>query len=144
MFRESLSFGASLTTHKHPRHRRKDEVLHNCAPATANVGSENNKKNASRPTQHRNASQKKRENFQKCHETPFQPTPLCRPHVRAPGRQDNTLTFCKLCCSGCKQGDLVPDPQCPEPPVYALCVTLLALLCRYSEIIFFIPAYVVG
>lgn len=54
----------NLTTHNPLKQTRRDEVLHNCAPAIANVGSENNI-NALHPTQHRNTSQKNP--LAKCH-----------------------------------------------------------------------------
>lgn len=64
----------NLTTHKFPRQTRRDEVLFKCAPATANVGSENNV-NALQPTQHRNTSQKKKSPHKMPPRLPLNPHP---------------------------------------------------------------------
>lgn len=102
----------NLTTHKYPQHIRKDEVLHNCAPAIANVGSENNR-NALHPTQHRNISQKNP--LAKCHQdshsahTLMQTQHLSTWHVG----HHISLLACHAAQDGSKEGDLGIDTECP-------------------------------
>lgn len=94
----------NLTTHKPPRQTRRDQVLHNCAPATANVGSESDI-NALHPTQHRNSSQKKSP-YKMPPRRPFSPHPYTDTAAEHLACGISRHTSHKPPCSGWEQGDL--------------------------------------
>lgn len=112
----------SLTTHKPLKQAKRDKVLHNSAPAIANVGSESNI-NAPHPTQHRNTRQKKSP-YKMPPRLPFSPHPYTGTAAEHLACGTSHHTSHKPPCSGWEQGVLSIDTR---PVVFALCLLHLVL-----------------